>query len=219
MALIIFDLDDTLYQSEEYSQARQKALMSLIARRHKTTLNEAEKLFRDAKEELRKAGGPPSATVAFMNLGISRNDFLKALDEPEIEEFIKPSERTKDAIKKLAKQHDLVLYSNSPSNSVMRLLRVLQIEKFFSGIYDADRFPQSKPYIPALEFILATHKKRPVISVGDSIEKDLLPLRDFGATLIWVSPTDIAHPQVDAVIRDVGDLLQTSILKEITKGI
>jgi HAD superfamily hydrolase (TIGR01549 family) len=137
---------------------------------------------------------------------------MDSLDEPEPAQLIIFSERTYQALKKLCEKHELVIYTNSPEYSTKRILETLKIRPFFSGVYHAGDFPQSKPYQPALDSILAKHKQRPIIAVGDSIEKDLLPLKVHGAKAVWVNLFEEVHPQVDAVIRDIGDLLSLKFL-------
>ncbi|MBU0461531.1 MAG: HAD family hydrolase [Nanoarchaeota archaeon] len=212
MALLIFDMDDTLYKSETLSIV----IGDMIAKKFKEVAKVPDHL--DAFEEFvkqRKAlaqnDEPVSATYLFKKLGVSREEFFKMINDIDPKDHISFDESTQKAIKTLAEDHKLVLLSNSPREKVDKILETLQIVEHFTRIYGADDWHDSKPNADILIRIMEELGYAPEdsFSIGDDLHKEILLPKKLGMKTVLVkhwpyNDEELAH--ADFVVENVSEL-------------
>lgn len=219
MALLIFDLDDTLYKSESLRDV----IGAKLALRFKEAAElpdhiDAFKEFKKRRTELAKTGEQASATHLFMKHGVSRDEFLSLVNSVDPREHVEFDENAHSVMTELAKEHELVILSNSPRDKIEKTLEALQINEHFTKIYGADDFHDSKPNPALLKHILSDrgYPASQAISIGDDVHKEILPPKKLGMKTILVkhwdySEEDVAH--ADHLISDLSEL--PSVVKKL----
>ena len=46
----------------------------------------------------------------------------------------------------------------------------------------------------------------PVLFIGDSLERDIIPAKALGLSTVWIAPEGAAHAAADYVVQSITDL-------------
>ena len=137
---IFFDLDDTLYPASSGLWPTLKARMSqyMIERMHIPAGDVPglrEKYFREYGTTLRGLQARHK---------IDTQDFLAYVHDVNLTDYIHPDPLQQSVLASLPTRN--LIFTNSDVNHARRVLRVLQIEEYFSDIVDVNRMdPYCKP--------------------------------------------------------------------------
>ncbi len=184
MRRIFFDLDDTLYKSDELRMRRENAIQKFLEEEGKI----GEYLF------LKKQY---NTIRSFEMLGISREKFYEILESVEIN--IPSDMRIKKILKNLSQKYHLIILSNSSEKLVHEILVQLEIKEFFIKILCGDKISHPKPHPEAFIEV-----RKDDIFVGNSFNKDLKIPKERGAITILVSESH--HPGADFNIKKIYEI-------------
>jgi len=209
MALLIFDVDETLCDSAKAYRARGLAVIKLISEKHEVDFSVAQQAFDLLVKIHQQDNNGNVGTRAAIKLGLTRQEFLDALSSSDPALFVSENERLSDALAELAKKHVLVAFSNAPKSAAEKMLKALRIDNNFSKVYGADDFEKSKPNPDAFRKIADEngYSYAQTICIGDSIPKEILPAKLIGAKTILVSVKHHAETALaDRTINNITDI-------------
>ena len=199
---MVFDLDGTLYASEEYVRRLMIGMRDALADLLSITAREADELLR----EIRSRFG--SVTLGLRELGISRSTFydllLKRLDPGE---HIEPRPELLRLFSDLRRRGlKLGCHTNASRALAERVLEALGVDpKVFDAMVtcdDADPKPTPDGYLRILS--LLDLRPEEVLYVGDRWRVELEPAKRLGMRTALVSRRLQGDP--DIFLRDVMEL-------------
>lgn len=171
--MIIFDLDDTLYQNKRLSQRNTELTKNWIKEELNLSRGELEDLYQKLPDKY------PNPLKGIKSLGLSTQGYYKnVFKKINPEKYLSERSDLKKELEKL--DGEKVVVSFAPKNYCSRVLEVLGIEQHFEEVYSASEFESSKRR--AYREI-----KNPDIVVGDNYSTDLKPAADLGIDIIHVS--------------------------------
>lgn len=174
---IVFDLDGTLYVSDEFALLIQEGAVAYLAAlrgldRQQTRTEMAETRRRLASE----SSDRPTLSAVCSALGGTLpglHTFFQEHLRPE--SYLAPDRRVVELLDRLRRQVPLYLYTNNSRPLVERIVALLGLEGRFSGVFTIDDRWRAKPDQARLEEILAVvgEPARRVLFVGDRFDVDL----------------------------------------------
>jgi HAD superfamily hydrolase (TIGR01549 family) len=174
---IVFDLDGTLYVSDEFAAAIQDGAAVYLSGVLEVSVEEARQTMAATRRRLTKERGVvQTLSTVCVSLGGSIPDvhafFQKHLTP---ESFLIRDDRVVALLKRLRQQFALYVYTNNNRALTARSTRVLGIDGCFNGIFSIDDTWRAKPDEERLEQILKTIglPACEVLFVGDRYEVDL----------------------------------------------
>jgi len=182
MKKIIFDLDDTLYKSEELRDAREKAILELLGERAEFYISLREK---------------QGTIKSLSEMGISRKEFFKIMESVEInleEDFI-----LREILQNLKKDYTLIVLSNISKLCIEKTLKALGILALIDEVQGGDCFINPKPHEATFSVV-----GRGDICVGNNFAKDLLVPKTKGAITILI--TEKPDSRADFNIRSIYEI-------------
>jgi len=208
--LLIFDVDGVLEKEELIIKARHDALIKAIADKFKISLEEAQKKYEAAKNEL-PLGKKETSAYIFMKCGFSRKDYFNVLDSVEPEGIIEPHENCEELLKKIHNKNKIISYSNSPKKASIKTLKVLKIDLYIDKIYSSEDFKESKPSLNNLRKMMEETGFQPknTILIGNSVKKDIMPAHELGIKTILFDPYNKHQDkpkEADFVIRNLIEI-------------
>lgn len=135
--------------------------------------------------------------------------FLKVRDIMAGEDFaIRPIPGLRDALLSLKGKVTLVLATNSPQPDSEAILRKVGLEDVLDKAY----FRSNKPggLLPIFNELLETYSLEPtqILSVGDNLVNEILPLRSLGARTVFIDPHGFGESEdADLIVRTMTELL------------
>ena len=224
LKVIIFDLDDTLYDEVDYCKSGLYAAAGFLAE----TIEDlaVDDIFNAFWEQFCKGNQTQTFNFAIEKLGFSYNDEL-------IEELIKSYREHKPKIKlpedslavlkQLRKKYTLALLTDGFLPAQKLKVEALKIEKFFSCIVYTEELGRDywKPSPEGFERILQTFKIQPenAVYIGDNEKKDFIAPNMLGFQTIQlirdahIHTTDCSKGEYAAkyIVKNISllpDLLQ-----------
>jgi FMN phosphatase YigB (HAD superfamily) len=138
-------------------------------------------------------------------LGISKTEFFAIMNSVPVEGGIVMTPNAKEVLQHLAQSHILVALTNTPYEANVATLRYLGLLDFVDRIYSIDKFDFVKPSSTIFSRIMEDFNADVGYSIGDSVEKDLLPAKEAGLrTVLFGGQVGNA----DFVISNLKDLLE-----------
>lgn len=204
MSLLIFDVDGVLGNFEQLKKMRDQAHILAVAKKRNLAINEAESLFFQTKEKL-KPEGKHSTLDTMSHLGISKKEFFQIMNSVEVQGNIIPTPNVQETLSTLSKKHTIVALTNTPHQAMVKTLNCLGVSSLINKIYSIDQYNYVKPSTKIFGIILQDFPQRPVYSIGDSIEKDLVPAKQMGVKTILFGTTN-KQEGVDFVIIDFKEI-------------
>ena len=173
--VIGFDLDQTLYpKSSEIDEAIQVYIYQKIDQYKKCGLKKAEELFKGLYQEGRGLSG--SKTLIQLGIPNAKDIVQEALENANIERFLKPNQKTINLLKNLKeKYYHLDLITGSNINIVLDKLAKLEIPKdiFLHIIANASK-SDGQAYKIWLSYY-KNFKAEEFLYIGDRISDHLVP--------------------------------------------
>ena len=184
---IIFDYDDTLVLTQEYSiSCHQKAAKKLGLR------------IPSRKELLSYLGTPWNQCILGMWPGINIEDFKKAFFAFADPMPIRLAAGVKGSLPKLKKKgYSLFILTSKMSESILRETKKSHLDlKLFSGIYGPEQTQWTKPDPRVFEKLLKENKLKAseCVNIGDSMN-DYLSAKAAGIDFIGVLTGQMNHKE------------------------
>lgn len=141
--LIIFDLDNTLYKNEHFTQMFRNSVYNSVCKAINVSYEKAKNIFEKKRLEIKKETGlkPGTTKTLYLHFGISIDDFENEKLK-EIEKHPLPylnSEDTnlalKDMLIKLTKNNKLIVFTNNHKRIANMILSRLDLDNFFDKLY------------------------------------------------------------------------------------
>ncbi|MEW5817043.1 MAG: HAD family hydrolase [Spirochaetota bacterium] len=179
---LIFDIDNTLYECEEFIQAQETGLISRLAEEKGKSFSvmKAEIDLYRQKFAVRNGGKRPSLGNTFVEFGIpipTSADWRESIIVPE--DYLTVDMTLAAVLEKLSRRYGLITVTNNPVSTGKRILRALGVEAYFLDVIGLDKSGVSKPH--TIPFHLAAEaigvKPANCVSIGDRYEVDIeIPL-------------------------------------------
>lgn len=195
---IVFDLDGTLYVSDEMAGEVERAAERLVAATRGVSVAEGRDLLRTARRRLAEVlDEEPTLTRTCENLGIDLVDLHRAFQKGvHPERHLSHDPVLGALLDSLRDNYDLYIYTNNNLPQTRKILALLGVEDCFQRLYTVEFTLLPKPDPEALQRVLEDIGGPPesFLFVGDRQAVDLkLPAARGIATL---------------QVREVADLLQ-----------
>ncbi|RNC70737.1 MAG: HAD family hydrolase [Desulfuromonadales bacterium] len=191
---IVFDLDGTLYQSEELGHEIAACADRYIADLKGVTPAEAARLIQATREVLKeRTGYSSSLSHACIELGgdleVLHRRFAADI-EPE--RLVKPDERLVRLLKRLGARHELHLYTNNNCSLSGRIMAALGVADLFRRVFTIEDSWRPKPDRDVLEGILRAIGMTPsqCLFVGDRYDIDLRLPAELGCRVFLTQTVD-----------------------------
>ena len=125
---------------------------------------------------------------------------------PELADMVVSENALKHALARLGGRK--LMYSNAPRHYVEGVLRALDIERFFDGVYTIeDARYRGKPALHGFHFVLRKHDLDPhrCVFIDDALD-NLRTAHRLGMSTVWVSPLKRRVRYVDLRVASILDL-------------
>ncbi|MEO0123290.1 MAG: HAD family hydrolase [candidate division WOR-3 bacterium] len=198
LKVIIFDLDGTLYTSNEVYQKFAEAAYYTYAKLKKSTIEQAKEILEKRREEMKKEKGyAVPYTLALLSFGIPIEEWHKEnIKFFNAGDFLKKDEVLKNILLKLKEKYKLAVFTNNNRIQTERILKALGIEDLFDYIFTYENFRLIKPDPQIFKLVIKELNVRPeeCLMVGDRYYVDLLPAKEQGMEIHEVEgPEDIVE--------------------------
>jgi putative hydrolase of the HAD superfamily len=195
---IVFDLDGTLYRSEQLEREIAEAADVAIASSRGVSLNEGREMLRTARKRLAESlETEPTLSLTCMELGLELADLHRFFEqEVKPERYLVEDPVLIALLDSLASVCDLYIYTNNNLPLAKRIMAQLGIGLQFKQIYSIEFCWAPKPDPEALQRVLEDIGGPPetFLFVGDREHVDLAPAEEVGVQTL--------------LIRETADLLQ-----------
>jgi putative hydrolase of the HAD superfamily len=206
---LFFDLDDTLYPSST-------GLWNAIRDRMSQFMHERLGLSWEEIPELRRGYYLRYGTTLRglqIHHEVDADDYLAYVHDLPLEEYLQPRPQVREMLRSLPQ--NLWVFTNSDSNHVQRVLRVLGLSDCFAGVIDVRALnflckPEVGAYRQAMR--LAGESEPEHCLFLDDSPANLAPAKDLGLTTVLVGARQ-PHPAADYCLQDVLEL--PDILKKV----
>ncbi len=193
---IIFDLDGTLYVSNELGREINRVAVAYIAGLKGIDTEQAAALIKEMKTEISAVSGlDTTLSVACMELGGDLRELHRRFaDQVKPEAFLKRDERVVELLKILAGRYELYLYTNNNLALATRIMELLGVGRLFREVFTIEDSWLPKPDRTAFIKILHEIGKEPeqCMFVGDRYDVDLrLPATEGCAVFLSSSPEEL----------------------------
>ena len=174
---IVFDMDGTLYISDEFASAIKLAAASYLSGVLGISADESRKMMSENGKRLAKEkNGVVTLSGVCACLGGNTRDMHKFFGENlQPENFLTSDSRVVDLLERLSKRFELYLYTNNSRKLSERILKILGIKGFFSALFTIDDDWIAKPNTEKLKWVLNEIEVSPneALFVGDRYNVDL----------------------------------------------
>lgn len=179
---IIFDLDDTVYRSNQLRINRERAILKVVG---------------DKIKEYRELKKINTTTKSLEKIGIPKEELYKILESVPIN--LKKNTKLSGLFEKIKGKHKLIVISNSPKSCVLQVLQKLELISLVDEVYGGDSFKEPKPSDEAFSIVEAGD-----ICIGNNFKKDLEIPKSKGAITILISKKE--NKEVDFTIGSILEL-------------
>lgn len=194
--VIIFDLDGTLYKSDEIRQKFAEAAYYTLAEFKNTSVENAQTLIEERRDALkRKQGFPVPYTLTLISYGVPiplwHKENIKFFDPRD---YLNKDEKLKKSMIRLNKHYKLAILTNNNDVQTARILQALELDDLFEGIFTYTSFKLLKPDLKFFERAASEMGVKPeeCLVVGDRYNVDLEPAKKLGMDTYEVNgPEDI----------------------------
>jgi putative hydrolase of the HAD superfamily len=207
---LVFDLEGTLYNSKELTNEWRTQIFKLIKEKTGKSEEEILKEFLKIVEELREQGfrRPPVSDIVD-RMGISREDFYKAVDSVDSSKFLKPDPELRKTLDYMKGKWKLAMLTNLSRKTTLNILKALGLDPtLFDPLITASEMAKGKPDPEPFIRISKALDLEPssIMMVGDSVSSDLVPAKKLGMKTALVSERKISTPLADLEARNVPEL-------------
>jgi HAD superfamily hydrolase (TIGR01549 family) len=194
---LIFDMDDTLYTSQELKGAYRQAACNLIAEIKGIDRLETNDLYHRTRTVLAaRCGYTPTNTLILHELGIAwetwRNQTIRTIDPGS---FLTQDPELVTTISILSSRYRLGLLTNNNRVHTDRILEILGVGPFFQEILTVSETGKTKPdrtLCSTMACLLDVLPEK-CLAIGDEEGIDLIPARATGMKTYHVRHVSDVH--------------------------
>lgn len=178
---LIFDLDGTLYVSDEVGREIDASAMRHVAAVRGISPEEAARLIRETRDKIAaRTGRTASLSHACLELGVDLRELHRHFEAEIVPEpFLVRDERVVELLRRLGERFELHIYTNNNRLLSARIMTALGVERCFRRIFTIEDSWSPKPDRDVLAEIFREIGQEPsqCLFVGDRYDIDLrLPL-------------------------------------------
>ncbi len=193
---LVFDLDGTLYVSNELGREINSCACRYIAELKGGSSEEADRLIRETKKRLAAASGVESTlSHACMELGGDLRELHRRFaEEIAPEPFLSRDERVIRLLLALGSKYDLAIYTNNNRRLSARIMEGIGVAGLFRRVVTIEDTWRPKPDRQALEYIYRQLERNPAecLFIGDRYDIDLrLPAAMGSAVFLAASVEEL----------------------------
>lgn len=198
--LIIFDIDGTLYRSDEYEKDLHRKIVELLAEKLGCSIDEVKAKLKTLRKEI------ASISWCLIRLGVNLKEFYDELARRvEPSRYIKEAKDVNVLLRKLKEAgFKLAVHTNSGRALALRVLSALGIDPSTFDIMitsdDAEPKPSRDGYLKILKLAGVTAEE--VVYVGDRYEVDLKTAKELGIKTVMVGKGKTSE-DVDFKVDDI----------------
>ncbi|MEM2143911.1 MAG: HAD family hydrolase [Candidatus Jordarchaeaceae archaeon] len=207
---LVFDLEGTLYNSKELTNEWRTRIFKLIKEKTGKSDEEILKEFLKIVEELRRQGfrRPPVSDIVD-RMGISREDFYKAVDSVDASKFLKPDPELRKTLDYMKGKWKIAMLTNLSRKTTLNILKALGLDSnLFEPLITASEMEKGKPDpepFRRISQILCLNPSN-IMMVGDSVSSDLAPAKKLGMKTALISEKKISTPLADLEVKSILEL-------------
>lgn len=200
ITMVVFDLDDTLYDEIEYCKSGFASVADFLADR--PGYPTASRIFETLWKEFTSGNHKTTFNAALEQLGIQ---YDTALIEQLIEVYrshtpdIKLPQESDDVLRRLSREYTLALLTDGFLPAQRLKVRALEIEKYFKSIIYTEQLGREfwKPSPLGFEKILQTLNAKPqnTAFLGDNEKKDFIAPNKLGLSTIRIARPARIHTE------------------------
>ena len=187
--ILVFDLDDTLYEERSFVMSGFKAVANYMAEKNNLNIeDELNKLYRILNEK----GRGQTFDYYLKDHKIFTKTLLKKLIKIYRGHYpnINLTFEDRKVLSQLQKKYSLFMVTDGNKNVQLRKIQSLGIEEYFKKILISHRYgiKASKPSIYCFQKIINREKVDwcKIVYIGDDPHKDFINLRKIGAKTIRI---------------------------------
>jgi putative hydrolase of the HAD superfamily len=178
---LVFDLDGTLYVSDEVGRQIDDSAMGHVAAVRGISPEEAKLLVRETREKIAaRTGRTASLSHACLELGVDLRELHRHFEAEIVPEpYLQRDERVVELLQRLGERFELHIYTNNNRHLASRIMGALGIAGCFRRIFTIEDSWRPKPDRQVLAEIFREIGQEPAqcLFVGDRYDIDLrLPL-------------------------------------------
>jgi phosphoglycolate phosphatase/putative hydrolase of the HAD superfamily len=182
VSALLFDMDNTLYASQEYMRFQSESPVRRLAETRNTTFDEIQRQIAEYRKAQGEAGGFTQISLGniFLALGVPIEETVRWREELyEPARYLKEDPKLRETLAALAASFSLAVVTNNPVLVARKTLAVLGVEDIFGALVGLDTCGASKPhkapFLKAAELLGASPET--CVSIGDRYGIDIaLPL-------------------------------------------
>ena len=175
---LVFDIDLTLYDDRDYSNAQAHVLLERLAAHLGLSTTAAESEVRRVREAFARAhhGRKLSMGNACLQLGIPIATSVRWREElfhPEA--YLAPDGALQATLRALSRSFRLAAVTNNPTSIGERTLVALGVREYFAPVIGLDIAGESKPTMIPFKMVAAQHQValEEMVSIGDRMDVDV----------------------------------------------
>jgi len=201
--LIVFDIDGTLYRSDDYERELHKEIVELLAEKLGCSTEEVKAKLRALRKET------PSISWCLIKLGINLKEFYEELARrANPSKYIREAKDVKALLGKLKEAgFKLAAHTNSGRALALKVLGALGINPSMFDIMvtsdDAEPKPSPDGYLKILGLAGITAEE--AVYVGDRYDVDLKPAKKLGIRTVIVGK-GITPKDVDFKVENILEI-------------
>lgn len=195
--VILFDLDGTLYRSDEVQRKFAEAAYHALARVKKLPVSRAQALIEETRAQLKAQNGyavPYTLTLARFGMSVARwHKANTAYFDPR--DHLSADGELRRMLLHLRKRYRLAILTNNNEVQAGRILEALQVQDLFDRVFTYNTFKTMKPNPAFFKKAMAAMGVAPAqcLVVGDRYSVDLIPAQNLGMRIYEVKgPGDIS---------------------------
>ena len=145
---LIFDVDKTLYDNDEYAEYQIDILIDQLEKHHKWDKGTGKKRVNEFRNNYKKENNGKSISLGntFLNFNIPMEQSVKwrnRLIEPS--KFLKKNKQLGTELNLLSKSYKIIALTNNPKEIGLKSINAIGISDYFLNIIGLDDTLHSKP--------------------------------------------------------------------------
>lgn len=191
---LVFDLDGTLYVSDEVGREIDESATRHVAAVRGISPGEAAILVRETRERIAaRTGRTASLSHACLELGVDLRELHRHFEAEIVPEpHLQRDERVVELLRRLGERFELHIYTNNNRSLASRIMGALGIGGCFRRVFTIEDSWRPKPDRQVLEEIFREIGQEPsrCLFVGDRYDIDLRLPRELGCRVFHTRTVD-----------------------------
>ncbi len=195
---IVFDADNTLYQTRSAAKTADMAAMNVLRETTNVSAADLYDEFKRVVDQIKTNPDPKirhrlySYSLLSKEHGVEIADKMYAAFSKKLLEEIKPMPGIESLLKNLVERFELWVLTEDNRAMTLNKLTTLRINEYFKNIISSDDTMSMKPSEKYFDTLLQKFKPEEIMVLGDSYEKDLAIPEKLGMrTLLIEKPADL----------------------------